>query len=152
MKWLPYKRKWCLILLFLIPSLVCAITLLLFIQTQITRAAHIRNLLETTAYTIIPPSQSTRLFCESANKIDNAYVECFFKTDLAHDQIEEYYTNVLSVQGWIYAGTNTVPDTPKNLRSSIYCKGRYTAVISYRPVGYPYSYSLSMSWNIHNCK
>jgi hypothetical protein len=144
--------KWLIIGFALAALLLCVSALLFLFRSQLTLAKNNRAAIGTAVYAISPPPQATPLRCNSSGKIDNALVECFYTTDLLHDQIEAYYTQVLAEQGWNYVGSDTVPDTPNDLRSAIYCKGKYAAALYYSPRGYDYSYTFSMSWGLHHCK
>ena len=146
------KKKWFFISLILAPMIICAIGLLFVLQIQLPKVERHLSVLETSLYTVTPPPRATAISCKSTNKLNNALVLCYFKTDLLHDQIEKYYTQMLSVDNWRYIGSDTVPDTPNNLKSAIYCKDSYAAALYYGMSGQPYSYTFSMSWGLHHCK
>jgi len=142
------KRKWYLIGALLIPVLLCAFAILYMFQIQLPKTRNTRSVLETALYSITPPPQATQLFCESSDNLTNALVLCDYKTDLIHDQIDEFYVKELLKQGWQKSSRTAI--APEEIMPSYYCKDGYLASLEYGWKGQPYTYSFSTSWGLYN--
>jgi hypothetical protein len=153
MKWIKPKKSfrywWSLAIVVIIVGMVSFTYIIQFPETKQNY-----TILQTAIQAITPPPQATPQSCSGFYKTDRTLVECFFETDLTHDQIESFYSEELSVQGWLYTGSHAVPDTPNDLKPAHYCKENYTAGLDYLPNIKPYTYvfSMSWSWGPHHCR
>jgi len=93
----------------------------------------------------ITPPESVQLYeYDTFYKATLASVDGEYSTDLNVEEIFAHYDEELARRGWHYLGKH---DITVEAVGREYCKGEYTASVSYYGIGYSWDYELHLRWN-----
>lgn len=149
-KFFKPRLVWILIAILAIsPCLIFSVVLGYQYVFQLPKAKEAQAQLELEFKAIEPLPDSKIMKYDSSSKMTQAFVGAAYFTDTSFTEIFKYYDEQLKRQGWQLKSADGLGG-----KAADYCKGGYFAELQYSGLktNDSWTYGLSMSWGLHDCR